>query len=57
MVNKEGVLYSKVSKKILNVTKDCNGYSVVSILNDNRDRKTKKVHHLVLMLLNQMIIN
>lgn len=49
MVNKEGVLYSKVSKKILNVTKDCNGYSVVSILNDNRDRKTKKVHHLVLM--------
>ena len=49
MINKEGVLYSKVSKKILNVTKDCNGYSVVSILNDNRDRKTKKVHHLVLM--------
>ena len=49
MVNKEGVLYSKVSKKILNVTKDCNGYSIVSILNDNRDRKTKKVHHLVLM--------
>lgn len=49
MVNKEGVLYSKVSKKILNVTKDYNGYSVVSILNDNRDRKTKKVHHLVLM--------
>lgn len=49
MVNKEGVVYSKVYRKILNLTKDCNGYHVVSIFNDNRVRKTKKVHHLVLM--------
>ena len=49
MVNKEGVLYGKALKKTLNATRDCNGYSVVSIFNDNRVRKTKKVHHLVLM--------
>lgn len=49
IVNKEGVVYSKVYRKILNLTKDCNGYHVVSIFNDNRVRKTKKVHHLVLM--------
>lgn len=49
MVSREGVVYSKVYRKILNLTKDCNGYHVVSIFNDNRVRKTKKVHHLVLM--------
>lgn len=49
MVNKEGVVYSKVFRKILNLTKDFKGYSIVSLYNDNRVRKTKKVHHLVLM--------
>lgn len=49
MVNREGVVYSKVYRKILNLTKDCNGYHVISVFNDNRVRKTKKVHHLVLM--------
>ena len=49
MVNKEGVIYSKVFRKILNVTKNHNGYHVISVYNDNRIRKTKQVHHLVLM--------
>lgn len=49
MVNKEGVVYSKISNKILNTTKNYKGYHVVFILNDNRDKKTKTVHHLVLM--------
>jgi hypothetical protein len=49
MVNDKGVVYSKISKKILNVTKDYKGYYVTSIFNDNRVRKTKKIHHLVLM--------
>lgn len=49
MVNKEGVVYSKISKKILNANKNYKGYHVVFILNDNRGKKTKTVHHLVLM--------
>ena len=49
MVNDKGVLYSKAFRKTLNVTKDYNGYHVVSVYNDKRVRKTKKVHHLVLM--------
>jgi NUMOD4 motif len=49
MVNKEGVVYSKISNKILNTTKNYKGYHVVFILNDNRGKKTKTVHHLVLM--------
>ena len=49
MVNDKGVLYSKISKKTLNLTKSHHGYSVVSPYNDKGERKTKKVHHLVLM--------
>lgn len=49
MVNDKGVLYSKAFGKTLNVTKDYKGYHVVSLYNDEKIRKTKKVHHLVLM--------
>ena len=49
MVNDKGVVYSKVFRKILNVTKNHNGYHVISVYNDKRIRKTKQVHHLVLM--------
>lgn len=49
MVNDKGVVYSKSRKIILNLTKSHHGYSVVSLYNDKGERKTKKVHHLVLM--------
>lgn len=49
MVNKEGVVYSKIFRKILNQVISRDGYSVVSIRNDDKVKKTKKVHHLVLM--------
>ena len=49
MVNKEGVVYSKVFRKILNQVISRDGYSVVSLRNDDKVKKTKKVHHLVLM--------
>lgn len=49
MVNDKGIVYSKVLRKILNLTKNYHGYSVVSLYNDEKIRKTKKVHHLVLM--------
>lgn len=49
MVNDKGVVYSKSRKIILNLTKSHLGYSVVSLYNDKGERKTKKVHHLVLM--------
>lgn len=49
MVNDKGVLYSKISKKTLNAAKNHDGYSIVSLYNGKGERKTKKVHHLVLM--------
>lgn len=49
MVNDKGVVYSKSRKIILNLTKSHHGYIVVSLYNDKGERKTKKVHHLVLM--------
>lgn len=49
MVNDKGIVYSKVLRKILNLTKNYHGYSVISLYNDEKIRKTKKVHHLVLM--------
>lgn len=49
MVNDKGVVYSKSRKIILNLTKSHRGYSVVSLYNDKGERKTKGVHHLVLM--------
>ncbi len=49
MVNDKGVVYSKISKKTLNAAKSHDGYSFVSLYNDKGERKTKKVHHLVLM--------
>lgn len=49
MVNKEGVLYSKISKKILIACKNSKGYPSVTIRDDGKIRNTKKVHHLVLM--------
>lgn len=49
MVNDKGVVYSKISKKTLNAAKNNDGYSVVSLYTDKYIRKTKKVHHLVLM--------
>lgn len=49
MVNDKGVVYSKISKKTLNAAKSHHGYSIVSLHTDKYIRKTKKVHHLVLM--------
>lgn len=49
MVNDKGVVYSKISKKTLNAAKSHHGYSIVSLYTDKYIRKTKQVHHLVLM--------
>lgn len=49
MVNDKGVIYSKISKKTLNAAKSHHGYSIVSLYTDKYIRKTKQVHHLVLM--------
>ena len=49
MVNDKGDVYSKPYKKIIRPTTNRDGYNVISVYTDDRERKTKKVHHLVLM--------
>lgn len=49
MVNDKGLVYSKIYDIILNPGISASGYSVVSIRNDDKVKKTKQVHHLVLM--------
>lgn len=49
MVNDKGLVYSKMYDIILNPGISASGYSVVSLRNDEKIKKTKKVHHLVLM--------
>lgn len=49
MVNDKGLVYSKMYDIILNPSISGSGYSVVSLRNDEKIKKTKKVHHLVLM--------
>lgn len=49
MVNDKGDVYSKSHKKIISPTTNRGGYNVISVYTDDRERKTKKIHHLVLM--------
>lgn len=49
MVNDKGLVYSKIYDIILNPGISASGYSVVSLRNDEKIKKTKKVHYLVLM--------
>lgn len=49
MVDDKGVVYSKISKKILIASKNSSGYPTVTIYDDEKIRNTKQVHHLVLM--------
>ena len=49
MVNDKGDVYSKSHKKIISPTTNRDGYNVISVYTDDRERKTKKIHHLVLM--------
>ena len=49
MVNDKGDVYSKPYKKIIRPTTNRDGYNVISVYTDDRERKTKKIHHLVLM--------
>lgn len=49
MVNDKGLVYSKMYDIILNPGISASGYSIVSLRNDEKIKKTKKVHHLVLM--------
>lgn len=49
MVNDKGEVYTKAYKKLLKPATTRDGYSVVSVYTDDREKKSKKVHHLVLM--------
>lgn len=48
LTDKKGRIFSKKYHKLMETVVNKNGYVVLSLVGDNGERKTKKIHHLVL---------
>ena len=49
MINREGVLYSKIYKKRMSPVPNSSGYMSVVVKDDNGNSGTRSIHHLVIM--------